>query len=172
MNKWVIGLVFLTGGLLAGCGPDYEFREFTFEDEGFAVEFPGQPKKSTQIPPGSPRQTIWTAEVGNNEFQVFHQRVLEGAVDFKAAEQRIRERMGGEILFPKEDITTAIGYKGVELEFRITKPARLNIVSRWVVANGAFYQAQVVGPNINRKSSDVRKFLGSFRIFKARESEK
>lgn len=166
-------VIALLTALAAACTPGLDWREFSWDDGGFAVLLPGKPTKETRIVQIGGRAltlTLFRTEpagaavaVGFAELPVAldadgRARLLADARD--ALLKNVGASGGG-------DATVIEGFPGLAFHGAGTGGAnKLMIAGRVYATDRRFYQLLFIGPPDLPIVADLPLFFGSFRLVK------
>ncbi|GMV88151.1 MAG: hypothetical protein AMXMBFR81_10820 [Chthonomonas sp.] len=146
--------------------PVQPWTEFKSPEGGFAIRFPRKPDYEVQpAEAGSPTIHMYTSALGDDVYIAsFHDMPISGALDevqgiLHSARDGFAGGVGGKVADQKP--FTFGPLKGLEFAVEaegVYATARLYLVGK------RLYQIAVMGSKDNRKDTDVRRYLESFRL--------
>ncbi|MBC7798616.1 MAG: hypothetical protein H7Z37_17230 [Pyrinomonadaceae bacterium] len=169
----IIGLLFIITVAIS-CNMTPEFKEFKSEAGRFSINAPGDMKEQTQDVPsaaGNLKMVTHTADLGNRAFLVSYNDYPED-VNSIGAQELLDEVQKGAVGGIGGTITSE---KNIEMNGNPGKEYVANIVipkgggdgvakSHIYLVKNRLYQVLVIAKKSEANSSDVDKFLNSFKI--------
>jgi hypothetical protein len=147
---------------LVGCNK-VDFKEFSSSEGKFTILMPADPEKKTQTVMGM-TVVMYGKNVNKGAYAVGYADIPAGRpISLPGAVQGIAGSHDGKVL--SENDYTIEGSTGKEFEIETGKPKGY-VSGRVILINNRFYQMFAMGTNARLASSDVQKFLNSFKLTK------
>lgn len=161
--------------LLAGCGPHFNWREFTSKDAAYQVLFPDKPATaSREIDVGGSKtvMTMTAAEVDDIVFAVGHAELGETTAPSAALasmQTALVENIGGTVTHSAA--AAASGQAGARITRDIDavgtrKGQPMRLIAHFEARGRNVYQVVVAGPARAIKPEQSEQFISSFKALK------
>jgi hypothetical protein len=169
VKRWLL-LLLLVLLLASGCGGGTEWQRFEPEIGGFSILFPGTPEKQTETVPtaGGTIETVFflveQEDMGYSVNLADYSEVSlsEGDVELmlEGAREGAVRNVGGDLL--EETSITLDGHPGRALKIAVED--QFVVDARFYLVGNRLYILQAISVGNTSHSSNVKKFLDSFRL--------